>query len=224
LDVGCGAGASTRALAAAGTEVTGVDISPDLIALASSRGGSFRLGDAATMTFEAPFDAIFSRFGAMFFAEPVAAWTHLRTQTVRGARLVIVCFRDAAGSEWATLPRAALRPVLGDLPAAEDGAPGPFIWSDPARFRAILGDAGWQDIAWRPLEMDVALSDEGAEDPVADALGAMATAGPLGRLLGEAGEKAGAAKAAVAEALAAKLHEGRVRIGIRAWIITARAP
>jgi SAM-dependent methyltransferase len=167
LDVGCGCGQTLLELAdlvGASGHVLGVDISPPMLGRARERVEgrptiALALGDAQTYAF-APgsFDAVYSRFGVMFFDDPRAAFRNLRAAARPGGRLSFVCWQELAKNPWAALPLAAVTRLLPESPKPEmmgEGRPGPFFLSDPARVRAILGDAGWQDVSLEPVEMSL---------------------------------------------------------------------
>ncbi|QDL92982.1 methyltransferase domain-containing protein [Paroceanicella profunda] len=232
LDLGCGAGRSSLALARAGAEVTGVDISPDLLAAARAAATQepglalrFIEADAATARFEAPFDGLFSRFGAMFFDDPAAAWRALHGAMAPGARLTVVCWRAGRENAWARLPVQVATAVLGaeDAAPSAPGAPGPFGWAEPAYFTPLLEGAGWRDVAWRPVDTTARLS-LGEGTPVARALGFLRRIGPLARRLRESSDAERAAvEAALAERFAPLVAEDVVALPAAVWIVTARA-
>lgn len=137
VDLGCGAGATSVALASARPDltVTGIDLSPELVRVASSRGSalpnlSFATADIAAdpARIAAGVDLLFSRHGVMFFADPAAVFARLRAAANPGARIVFSCFRRASLNPWAT---ALVSAVTGSSPAPADGyAPGPFGFAD----------------------------------------------------------------------------------------------
>lgn len=235
LDLGCGGGATTRALAeAVGADgaAIGLDVSPDLVALAEARSkasGSaarFICADASTIRFETPFDAVYSRFGAMFFADPPAAWANLRAAAQPGAPLAIACWRAPSANEWAMLPLNAVKPFLDPVPPQPHDAPGPFAWAIPEEtFAPILSKAGWKNVAWRAVDAQLALG-QGYDDPdpVARAMGFAAEIGPLSRRLAELeGERREQALAALRSALEARLVGDAVLVAGAVWIVTATA-
>jgi SAM-dependent methyltransferase len=154
LDVGCGTGDTTRAAArrAVDGHVVGVDLSTEMLARARERAAeasltnvTFERADAQVAPFpDDGFDLVISRFGVMFFSDPVVAFANLARATRRGGRLAVVTWQPAAGNEWLELPRAALA-VGRALPPVPEDVPGPFGLADPDRFRRILADAGWSD-------------------------------------------------------------------------------
>lgn len=225
LDVGCGCGATTLCLAALGARATGVDISAPMLDRARARAAEahraveFRLADAALATFEERFDALFSRFGVMFFADPVAAFGNLRAALDRTGRLTFVCWQAARLNSWMAVPGAAARPYLPEPPPVDPRAPGPFAFADSAYVEDVLAAAGFARPAVVPFEADLAL---GAT--VDEAVNFTMRVGPLSRqMAGVDSPVRDRAMRAVREALVAHARDGVVRLGARVWIVTARA-
>jgi SAM-dependent methyltransferase len=180
LDVGCGCGQTLLQLAErAGPSghVLGVDISPPMLGRArevvvGQPTIALALGDAQVYAF-APgaFDAVYSRFGVMFFDDARAAFRNLRAAARPGGRLSFVCWQELAKNAWAARPLAAVMRLLPESAMPDllrEGRPGPFFLSDPARVRAILGDAGWKDVALEPVEMPLDLGGAATLDEVVD--------------------------------------------------------
>lgn len=225
LDVGCGCGDTTvtlgRAVGAAG-EVLGLDISHPMLEVARRRGAEsglkvrFLEADAQTQALEGGFDGVFSRFGVMFFADPVAAFRNLQGALRPGGRLAFVCWRTMAEAELLSLPLAAALTVLPPPPPPEPNAPGPFGLADSARTRRILAEAGFEEIDIQPFDAQV--GSGGLEETVA----LTQRIGPLGALLRESPDKAPVAIGAVREAL--RPHDGPDGVKLRGavWIVTAR--
>ena len=163
LDVGCGAGATTLALAralGAGSECTGVDISDALIAAARARaareapGARFLRADAQTAELTAAhFDLVVSRFGVMFFDDFVAAFANLRRASAPGGRLRAITFRAAAENPFMTAAERAAAPLLPELPPRKSG-PGQFALADRVRTETLLRESGWQEVELRPLDVE----------------------------------------------------------------------
>ena len=164
LDIGCGTGTTTLRLADAvgpSGQVLGVDISEQQLGLARQRvaaAGATRvqlvLDDAATHDF-APesFDLGFTRFGVMFFAEPVAAFRNIKRAMKRNGRLLLAVFRTGPENPWATASVAAIRHLVPPPAPLGPEEPGQFSWSDPARVRRILDGAGFSDVVLTPLDL-----------------------------------------------------------------------
>lgn len=232
VDVGCGAGATVLALArAVGPEgrVLGLDVAERLVARARERiaeagfaHASVELADAALRPFAPEADLLFSRFGVMFFADPVAAFANLRRALRPGGRMAFVAWRPLAENPWFRLPVEAAR---GHLPPSTDpppepGAPGPFAFDDPARVRGILDRAGWRGVEIAPHDPTMRLAPPGG---AAEAARGAAAVGPLARALAGAGEEQRRrAVDAVAEALRAHDGPGGVALPGAVWLVSAR--
>ena|SRR5437762_4677603 len=233
VDVGCGCGQTLLQLAdrvGPSGQVLGVDISPQLLECARKRVAgrttiALALGDAQSYAF-APgaFDALFSRFGVMFFDDARAAFRNLRAAARPGARFSFVCWQELAKNPWAARP---LEAVMRLLPASampdmlREGRPGPFFFSDPARVRAILGDAGWKDVSFEPVEMPLHLGGAATLD---EAVAYSFQIGPAARAMGEPPEALKPAlEAALREALAPFASARGVFIDGAAFVVVARA-
>lgn len=156
LDVGCGCGASTlqlgRSVAETG-EVTGIDVSGVMLQRAIERAReaklanvSFRRLDAQTANLGGEsYHLVFSRFGVMFFADPVAAFVNIRSGLRPDGRMVFVCWQVPKVNLWMSLPNRAALNFFG-LAAPPHDAPGPFSMADPIRVRTVLSTAGFSDI------------------------------------------------------------------------------
>lgn len=225
LDIGCGAGETSLELAAAlapDGQVTGVDISATLLEVARRRGEglarvNFVEADAQTWPFATgSFDAVFSRFGVMFFADPVAAFRNIFRALKPGGRMAFVCWRPPADNPIMTLPMAAAASLLTPPPPPEPDAPGPFAFADPRRVRRILTEAGFTDIRIAPHDQKVGGGD------LATVVGLALKIGPLGALLREAPDRRETVIAAVRDALAAHDGPDGVKLDSGTWIVTAR--
>lgn len=235
LDVGCGAGASSRALAArvgAGGQVLGVDISEPLIGRARAVAPQdkpvlFQVADASSAELpEGAFDILFSRFGVMFFDDPTAAFAHMRRALRPGGRVAFVCWRSAAENDWVRLPMGALKGILPPSALPDPEAPGPFSFGDRERVARILAAAGFTDIAIAPFDASVPFGEGGTRDAaIDDAVKMMLEVGPLSRALADQPDDIRArASAAVRAAFAGLPGERSVMIDGAAWIVTARNP
>ncbi|MEY2883011.1 MAG: hypothetical protein RL490_735 [Pseudomonadota bacterium] len=231
LDVGCGSGETTLALAAAiggdGAAV-GLDISEPLLARARERAEDLLLdvdfiaGDAAVFSDDSGYDLIVSRFGVMFFADPVAAFANLFRLAVPGARLRFACWQMPADNLWATLPITVLADLLPVQPAADPHAPGPFAFADAERVATILTDAGWQDVVAHSLPFSMVTG--AGDDPITDAVQFSLRIGPAARAVKEAGPLVeAAARQRLADALAAYRTDDQVALPASVWLFTARA-
>jgi ubiquinone/menaquinone biosynthesis C-methylase UbiE len=231
LDIGCGTGETTLAMSAAvGEEGTalGLDLSEQMLARARERAeellseAEFRAADVATFAEEDGFDLMVSRFGVMFFEDPVAAFTNVRTLAAPGGRLVFACWQGPRDNLWATLPMQALSTVLPPQPPADPLAPGPFAFADPERVHGILDAAGWQDIAFHAIEFAMVVGE--GEDALAEAVKFNLRIGPAARLVRDAGPEAEAAAPELLKAaLRAHLKDGELGLPGAVWLVSAKA-
>lgn len=228
VDIGCGAGATTLALArrlGLGGHALGVDISEPLVAAARRRAeaeglrsAAFVCADAQTHAFEAAaFDAAVSRFGVMFFDDPEAAFGNIRRALVPGGRLAFVAWRGPAENPFMTTAARAVAPFAPPaLPSAPD-APGQFGFADGARVARILAAAGWRDVEVRPVDVPTELSETDLRTYVT-------RMGPAGAVLRQADAATRArAEAALEEAFAPFLSGGVARFDCACWSVVARA-
>lgn len=160
LDLGCGGGATTLEIAkniGPDGRATGLDISPALVDFANRRAeeagianAQFVCADAATAQLEeAPFDRLFSRFGSMFFAEPVPAFANLRTMLKPGGRIDLAVWAAPADNPWMTGAMAAMRQHI-EMPPPVPRAPGPFAFEEPHYVTEVLEGAGFADVRVTP--------------------------------------------------------------------------
>lgn len=228
LDIGCGNGLTSRDAARAagpGGSVLGVDLSGPMLAragqLARDEGlGNIRFlqGDAQVHPFAAEaFDVATSRFGVMFFSDPVKAFTNIASALRSGGRLALLVWQSIARNEWITAMRDAL--ALGrDLPVPPPGAPGPFSLAEPDYTGAVLTQAGFADLTFTGSEQPFNLGPSAGE-----AYSFVVGMTPVLMLLADLDE---ATKARGLEALREMTitHETAdgVVFGSAAWVITAR--
>ena len=232
MDIGCGCGATTFEMAAkAGRagQALGVDISAPMIARAKERAAAagshaeFLLADAATHSF-APqsFDLLASRFGIMFFVEPVEAFSHLRKALKAEGRIAFVCWRPMPENDWVSVPLRATLPHVPKPEPMEPGAPGPFAFGDKDRFSKVLKEAGFSAITIEPGNADLLIGRKG--NAVEDALEQSLDIGPLSRLLkGMDEDRLANVKNAVRKELAHHEKDGEIRLGGAVWLVSARA-
>jgi hypothetical protein len=161
LDVGCGTGTLLAAAVATGATAVGVDVSPGMVEAARRRVPSATVivddAETADILARAPgaaFDRVVSRFGVMFFPDPVAAFTNLRRATAPGSRLVFACWRAKEDNPMFTLGTSVLEERLNPRPTPPPpGTPGPTSLADPDRPASVLGDAGWTSVDLAPLDV-----------------------------------------------------------------------
>jgi SAM-dependent methyltransferase len=227
LDIGCGGGETAlelaRAVAPDGT-VMGIDLSAAVLAFAraTAKGCArvrFVQADAAVFPFEpASFDAAFSRFGVMFFADPTVAFINIRRSLRPNGRLAFVCWRALEENALDFLPLQAASAHLPPQSAHDPDAPGPFAFAKAERVRGILQSAGF-------AEIEIAAHDERVGSGDLDTMLAVCSrVGALGKILRESPELRSAALPAVRAALAAHDGPDGVKLNAATWIVTARAP
>jgi len=228
LDVGCGSGATTLAIArgqGADAQAVGVDISQPLITLARQRSDRERLAtqficaDAQTHGFEAAqFELVVSRFGVMFFDDFVQAFSNLRRACARGAQWRAITFRSPAENPFMTTAERAAAPLLPGLPPRRTDAPGQFALADRARVMSLLEAGGWADAVLERLDVECSF-------PASALDGYMSRLGPVGLYLAQADEATrtrviGAVRAAFQQFV----HGADVRFTAACWMVTARNP
>ena len=228
LDVGCGTGATTLAIARsldASGRCVGVDISEPMLALARARAerervpASFIHADAETHAFEpGSFDMIVSRFGVMFFDDFGRAFTNLRRAGRGGAELRLIAWRSAAENPFMTTAERAAAPLLPNMPPRRPDAPGQFAFADRARVERILEQSGWAEIDLQPIDVPLAFAEKDLDLY-------LTRLGPLGRMLAEADEQARTRVIAeVRHAFDPYVHGDEVRFDAACWTICARSP
>lgn len=231
LDVGCGCGATTRAAAGlvAPGQAVGIDLSGPMLARARASAAAagvanavFEQGDAQVHPFgPARFGTVISRFGAMFFADPVAAFANIGSATRPGGRLVFVCWQPRSVNQWLLVPAGALAEHVPPAPEPGEG-PGMFAFAEPGRLARILAAAGWRDIEIIPEHAPVLVGGGGSVD---DAVEFVRT-GSLGRamLAGADAATADRAISSVRAALTPYADADGVRLDAAVWLVKAAAP
>jgi len=229
LDVGCGSGATTFAFAkavGASGHVMGIDISAPMLARArevTPPGApvEFALADATIYPF-APesFDLLASRFGVMFFADPVLSFANLRKAMRRTGRLAFACWREARSNPFFMVPLQAVYQHVPKMPQVGPEEPGPFAFASEERVKRILAAAGFSGVAMEPVDLalDVAIGG-GLEAAVKSAI----EIGPAARaLIDHPPETVAAATQAIREALRPFVKGQTVLLDAAIWIVTAK--
>jgi SAM-dependent methyltransferase len=230
LDVGCGCGASTLALARAvgpTGRVAALDISGPMLARGQARAEAARIAniawrqaDAATAALDR-FDLLVSNFGLMFFGDPVAAFAHMRGAANPGARMAFVCWRPLAENPWMEVPMQAVSPHVPPRPKADPQAPGMFAFADSQRVSQVLTAAGWAPPRLDKLDLDLDIAaGQGLEEAVVQStqIGAVNN-----WLRGQPTEVVAAAIVSVREALAQHLEGASVRLPAAMWLASSAA-
>lgn len=234
LDVGCGSGTLLAAAVAAGAEAVGVDVSPGMVEAARRRvpEATVLVADAQTADLgaEAPgavYDRVVSRFGVMFFDDPVAAFANLRSVTAPDGRIAFACWRTAEENLMMTLGQDLLVERL-DEPLEPEAAyaPGPTAFADPGHSRTLLDEAGWADVALTPVDFTIDYAADGT-DGVDNRLATL-FATSTGRRAREVleprlGTEGWTALVAELRAhVACHLVDGALRFPGAVWLVTAR--
>lgn len=232
LDIGCGFGDTTQEIARLvgdRGEAVGVDAAPRFIEAARDEAAQagvpnarFLVADVQATPIEGQFDMAFSRFGTMFFANPVAALRNVRRALVPGGQLAMVVWRRRLDNEWLyraqTIVEAIVsRPEEYDEPTC---GPGPFSMSDADTTSEILLHAGFTDVSLRRCDRPILIGRD-----LQEAIDFVMAIGPAGEILRLAGDRAAHLHGRVDEALRDGLSEyagpGGVRAPASTWIVTA---
>ena len=231
LDVGCGCGGSSLEIArrvGVSGRVLGVDISEQMLARARERAKSaglenlkFVRADAQTHNFDqGAFDLAFSRFGVMFFENPVAAFANIRRALRPGGRVGFLCWRPAQENPWILVPMMAAAQHVEMPPPPAPDEPGPFSFGDPDRVRGILSEAGFEQTSIAPYD-----ESEPFERTAEEAVEFLQHIGPLSRLLADATpEKKQAVLEAVRKSLEPFAGPDGVATPRAMWIVQAVNP
>jgi SAM-dependent methyltransferase len=229
LDVGCGNGAvalAVSALVAPGGSVMGLDISGPMLAYARQRAEqaqiasvSFRKGDAQVYPLpQASFDAVVSRFGVMFFDDPVVAFANLGRALKPSGRIAFTCWRDLLVNDWLMVPAGAALQYVPMPDLGQPGAPGPFSLADPERVHQVLRAAAFAQIALEEVARPMPMGNS-ADDVLAFMRG---TEMAQVLMTGVDPDTAEQAWAAVKGTLQAHAEPEGITLAGSAWLVTAR--
>jgi ubiquinone/menaquinone biosynthesis C-methylase UbiE len=229
IDIGCGTGDTLLAFAKAvgpSGAVLGVDVSTPMLDFAKHRAveatlsnAAFALADATSYAFEPSWaDLVYSRFGVMFFDDPIRAFTNIRSGMKAGGRLVFVCFRTMPESPWFRVPIEAARPHVPPQPPVDPLAPGMFSLGRQERLGGILTEAGFREVALKATNVPIHGKD------TTQSMAFITQAGPLPALLENAsGEQRIRATEAVRNALAANIGTDGRGLHVGLWLVSALA-
>ncbi|MEU9237625.1 class I SAM-dependent methyltransferase [Streptomyces subrutilus] len=226
LDVGCGAGRATRLAArrALPGQALGLDLSGPMLAKAREsavrdrvENVSFVQGDAQVHAFDAEgFDAVISRYGMTFFADPVAAFANLHHALRPGGRLAFICAAEAEANQWlgALATLEAIVPLGG---FGKAGGPGMFSLTDPGRIRTLVTAGGFTDVDVQRIEVP---GNWGAD--AEDAAGFLLDSGPGRHLLSQVTpQQQQKARQVLTDALGRYESDGAVWLRSSSWMVTA---
>jgi SAM-dependent methyltransferase len=228
IDIGCGCGQTSLDLGSrvgAVGSVVGVDISKPMLEVARRRPRparnlrvTFELLDAQSDDLgHGRFDAAFSRFGVMFFNDPVAAFTNIRGSLKPSGRLVFACWRPLNQNPWMRAPLEAALPFLPPIAPFDPMAPGPFAFADAGRVESILASAGFGSVKVSPF--DAAIGGANLEQTLQLAL----NVGPLGAALRENPERSETVANAVRDLLSKYATPNGVLMPAAVWIVSAHS-
>jgi ubiquinone/menaquinone biosynthesis C-methylase UbiE len=231
LDIGCGCGATTFALAqrvAPTGHVLGLDVSSLMLERARELAPAglaveFALSDATVYPFEpGRGDLLCSRFGVMFFADPGASFANMRRGLRRAARMAFTCWRQARENPWLLVPLQEAYRYVPRLPEVGPEDPGPFSFADQRRVRRVLEVAGFEAISLEAIDLSLDLANGGGLDAAVETAVAM---GPASRALeGQPPELRAAAAESIRAALAQHQVADSVPLPAALWVVTATNP
>lgn len=230
LDVGCGLGGTTVELASRTDpgEVLGIDIAAGMITAAHDRATRLGLQNVRFEQADAQvddlgkdrFDAAFSRFGVMFFSDPVGAFANIRKAMKAGASLSFVCWQSVFDNEWMLVPGMAAMSVVGPLPMPAAEEPGPFSLCDPERVRRVLGEAGFVEVEVDPHNDTI----ETSEDRIPELALTSTRVGAVREALQSADDETRQrVLQAIEDAMRDRVEEGTMRVSRGVLLVSAKA-
>lgn len=228
IDIGCGCGATSTELArrvGPTGHVLGVDISAPMLARARERASlglklEFINADATVHQFkDASVDLLFSRFGVMFFADPVLSFGNMHKAVRPGGRLIFACWRESRKNPWMMVPLQEAYKHVPRLPEVSADDPGPFSLASEKKIRSILSEAGFSAIATEPCDLSLDLAvGKGLEAAVSGAF----AIGPVSRAVeGQPSNVLAAVEKSIRTALASVQKGDSVPLGASVWIVAA---
>ena len=223
IDIGCGCGATSIELARRGAKVWGRVLAGPMLARARERAASypeslFTEADASSFEFSSDQQLLFSRFGVMFFADPVKAFTNLRSALTDDGRMVFLCWQAANKNEWISRVGQAVKRFLPEPSETPDPkAPGPFAFADNDYLASILTQSGFQGIEIQPVSLDLRLASS-----VEEAVDFQSNIGPLSAVLAQLeGQVREDALTAARQVLQESLRDEGIKLGCAVWLVSA---
>lgn len=224
IDIGCGGGALSLMASKLGSSVLGIDISAPLIELAWDRSKmmtsvEFARDDASQVALDKKRDIAISRFGVMFFSDPVSAFANIRAQLSPDGRMVFACWQSPTKNAWAKAPLEAAMPFFKTMPSPpEPHSPGPFAFADSQYLTDVLMDAGWSSVELTDWTGDIRLPGSDAEEAAAF----MMEMGPLSKIMKEQDLDFAQVQAALVDKLKENANDdGTVDMQGSVWIVKA---
>ena len=231
-DIGCGCGNQTLSLAdhlGANAVVTGLDISRPMLELARSQlaesprpGVSFVEADVSQHYFSpGAYDLLFSRFGVMFFDDPLAAFINLRGALAEGGTMIFSCWQGPENNPWVKIPMQAALKHVPPPPKADPHAPGPFAFADSERVTEILTQAGFANVHFSPHQCAMNFAQSST---LAEGVRILAEVGPISSLIAEQDESVrDLVYRELETALAPFYHDNTISLEGNVWFVTADA-
>ncbi|MES1246489.1 MAG: class I SAM-dependent methyltransferase [Actinomycetota bacterium] len=229
LDIGCGFGDESSRLAelvGPTGSVLGVDIAPRFIAAAQAAYASenvrFETHDVQTTRFEERFDYAFSRFGIMFFANPVAALRNIREALAPDGRFVGVVWRRREDNPWLYVAETTVKPLVPVVDETDEPrcGPGPFFMADTDTTSTIFRNAGFEDISFLRVDHPLRIGRD-----LDEAVAANFALGPAAEAVRLAGDAASDLRPHLEELLREALRPYESRDGVvlasSTWVISA---
>jgi SAM-dependent methyltransferase len=227
VDIGCGCGGTSVELArrvGPSGHVLAVDVSAPILAVARERLAAYpmvetTLADAASHAFaDGEADLLFSRFGVMFFGDPVAAFANLRRALKPTGRMVFACWRNPKENTWMTAPLEATYQHVDRPPPPSPDDPGPFAFANPERVGRILIEAGFKPPEFEQVDLAV---DIAGGNGLAGAVACALELGPSSRVLeGQPNAVKAAVGNSMTELLAPYETDGKVKLAAAIWIVS----
>jgi SAM-dependent methyltransferase len=235
LDIGCGCGDTTLYVAGlvgpTGT-VTGIDISSTMLARARQRAAQSGRANARFLEADAqvatvgevggPFDAAVSRFGVMFFADPIAAFANLFSLVRPGGRLGFVCWQPPEMNGWMSDLAREVATLFPAQPPPDRNAPGPFAFGDPDRTHHIVSSGGWADVAVEPCVRPMRMF--GTDDFAVAVDGSLAIGAAARLLVGATAEQMTEARAMAERVTRSHWSDDGAVVDGACWLVTAARP
>jgi SAM-dependent methyltransferase len=233
IDIGCRCGATSLSLGAKvgpTGRVLGLDISAPMLALARDRAAdqsqiSFECSDAGIFDLSnMAVDLVFSRFGVMFFRDPVKAFKNIRQALKPGGRMVFVCWRPLVENLWMHVPLQSALTVMPAPAPSPPFEPGPYAFADSGRVKSILTDSGFTDIRFDKGDLKLVLGPVGnLDEDFERAVDFAMTFGPLGRALAELdAAMIQQVRRAITQGLEPYRSVEGVKLPAAIWIVSAR--
>lgn len=230
LDIGCGCGKTSFDIAnivGQTGHVNGLDISRVMInearahkRLSGVKNVTFQCADAQSLELEAMlYDLVYSRFGVMFFDDPIAAFSNIRSSLDKTGRLAFTCWQSPLDNQWISLPLSIVLKYIPPVEQTDMNAPGPFAFADAQRVSTILNTAGFSNIQVSPYKTPVTFGHN-----IADAAHALTQLGPAANSITNSELDAETTSKILNDlqwALEPYVTDNGIMLGAATWVVTA---